>query len=116
MKPKSVSGLTCFVQNLSRTVEFYEQLGFNFHKVTPEHATAYLNWFWIDFIPVVGQPSRQGGGPSICLSVDNVDGFYQGCLALGYQPLSEPQNTPSGDRQFLLLDPDGYALLFFQRK
>jgi catechol 2,3-dioxygenase-like lactoylglutathione lyase family enzyme len=116
MKMKSVSGLTCSVQDLNRTVEFYEKLGFTFRKKTPEHATAYLNWFWIDFIAAGEQPSRQGGGPSICISVEDVDEFYQSCLALGFKPLSGPLNAPSGDRQFLLLDPDGYALLFFLRK
>jgi catechol 2,3-dioxygenase-like lactoylglutathione lyase family enzyme len=116
MKMKSVSGLTCSVQDLNRTVEFYEKLGFTFRMKTPEHATAYLNWFWIDFIAAGEQPSRHGGGPSICISVEDVDEFYQGALALDFQPTEAPVDTPSGDRQFLLNDPDGYRLVFFKRK
>ena len=50
MKMKSVAGITCFVKNVSRTAKFYETLGFAFRKREPNHATAYLNWFWIDFL------------------------------------------------------------------
>ena len=56
MRPKSVSGITCFVKNVARTAKCYESLGFKFRKKDPDHATAYVNWFWIDFLPIDKEP------------------------------------------------------------
>jgi hypothetical protein len=36
-------------------------------------------------------------------------------IASGLQPASEPIEL-RGNREFLLLDPDGYRLVFFKRK
>jgi hypothetical protein len=32
------------------------------------------------------------------------------------KPLGEPEVRPSGNREFVLRDPDGYKLVFFQKK
>ena len=125
MKIKSVAGFTCYVKNLNRTVKFYKALGFLFRKREPQHATAYSNWFWIDFL-VIDKETRpefrkeaklknKGGGVFIYLSVDNVDAFYKSLLAKGLKPASEPQDSPLGNREFVLRDPDGYKLVIFKR-
>ena len=126
MKMKSVSGITCFVENVNRTAEFYEKLGFTFRKREADHATAYLNWFWIDFLPVnaaAGTESRKAAqkdsnsaGLSTCISVEDLDEFYQGLLAAGFKPATQPVDTSAGGREFALRDPDGYKLVFFKRK
>ena len=123
MKIKSVSGLTCYVQDLARTAEFYEMLGFETRKRETDHITVYSNWFWIDFL-AADKDTRSGyremaentGGPFIYLSVDNVDEAYQELVAGGLKPASEPRNQTWGNREFILRDPDGYNLVFFRRK
>ncbi len=51
MKMKSVSGIICLVKDLEKTTEFYKTLGFDYKKNVPGvSATAYLNWFWIEFL------------------------------------------------------------------
>jgi len=45
IKIKSVSGITCYVEDAGRTAGFYEKLGFTFCKQELGQATAYLNWF-----------------------------------------------------------------------
>ena len=52
MKIKSVSGITCYVKNLTKTSKFYETLGFEIRKREADHITAYSNWFWIDFLAI----------------------------------------------------------------
>ena len=126
MKIKSVSGVTCFVKHLDKTAEFYEMLGFETKKRSENHITVYSNWFWIEFIaaarenrPVYVQEASatvRGAGVLLYLSVDNVDETYQELLAAGIKPLGEPQNTPYGNREFLIHDPDGYRLAIFKRK
>jgi Glyoxalase/Bleomycin resistance protein/Dioxygenase superfamily len=48
--------------------------------------------------------------------VDDIDGFHKGVVSAGLKPLSEPVAQPSGNREFVLRDPDGYKLAFFQKK
>lgn len=126
MKIKSVSGFTCFVKNLNKTIAFYEALGFERKKEEVGHATLYSNWFWIDFLPI-GKSERAGyikgadvsnksTGMYIYLSVDDVDGFHKDLLSKGLKPATKPQDQPWGNREFILRDPDGYNLVIFKRK
>jgi predicted enzyme related to lactoylglutathione lyase len=66
------------------------------------------------------QAEIQLPGQGACLytyiKVDDVDDTYQGVLAAGMKPDGEPQKRPSGNREFILRDPDGYKLVFFQKK
>jgi len=126
MKIKSVSGITCYVKNLNKTVKFYETLGFETRKNEVDHATLYSNWFWIDFL-AMGKNKRteftkgvdsgnRGAGVFLYLSVDNVDEFHEHLLSSGLKPSTKPQDQPWGNREFNLRDPDGYNLVIFKRK
>jgi uncharacterized glyoxalase superfamily protein PhnB len=50
------------------------------------------------------------------VKVDDVEDFHQALLSNGMKPEGEPQKQPSGNREFVLRDPDGYNLVFFQKK
>ena len=125
MKMKSVSGITCYVKNIGKTARFYEALGFIFRKKEPTRATAYLNWFWIDFLSTDAETrpafrkdaklSNKGAGALIYISVDDVDSFYEDLLSKGLKPSINPQDSPWGNREFVIRDPDGYRLVFFKR-
>jgi predicted lactoylglutathione lyase len=43
MKPNSISGITCYVQDLAKTAEFYETLGFQRGKEESDRVTFYVN-------------------------------------------------------------------------
>jgi catechol 2,3-dioxygenase-like lactoylglutathione lyase family enzyme len=126
MKIKSVSGITCYVKSLSRTVKFYEALGFETKKKEADHATLYSNWFWIDFLAIAKNErveftkgvdlGNKGAGVFLYLSVDNVDEFHKDLLSKGLKPSTKPQDQPWGNREFILRDPDGYNLVIFKRK
>jgi catechol 2,3-dioxygenase-like lactoylglutathione lyase family enzyme len=126
MKMKSVAGIICLVEDLNRSKQFYESLGFEFKKSVPGiSATAYLNWFWIEFLlneRVITEAfkedatvSTKGAGQYIHINVEDVDQFYQWLIAKGLEPFSEPDNFPWGHREFVLIDPDGYKLVFFSK-
>lgn len=46
--------------------------------------------------------------------MDRVDGFHKGLLSKGLKPLTEPQDSPWGNREFVIRDPDGYRLVIFE--
>ncbi len=125
MKLKSVSGVAFYVKDLDKTATFYETLGFEIKKREQDHITIYLNWYWMEFWLADNEETSEfqkeanlakGARIFIYVSVDNVDKFYKGMIAKGLQPSSEPRDWPTGNREFVIRDPDGYKLVFFKRK
>jgi predicted lactoylglutathione lyase len=111
---KSISALVFHVKDLNKTKKFYEDLGFRFGTPKGEYLIAYINWFSVEFHP--GTPEMKGTGAQTQLSVDNVDEFYEEVKSKGMKPQSEPKDTPMKRREFMLIDPDGYRLVFFTKK
>ena len=115
MKPKSVSALVYKVTNLEKTVKFYEGLGFRVDKNDGRIAVVYVNWFSIEFHLVNKSDESPKEGPLVLVSVD-VESFYNAAIEAGYKPESEPQKTVNGRTEFILRDPNGYAMVFFEKK
>jgi catechol 2,3-dioxygenase-like lactoylglutathione lyase family enzyme len=111
---KSISALVFQVKDLDKTKKFYEDLGFRFGTPKGDYLIAYINWFSVEFRQ--GEAKNIGGGAQTQLSVDNVDEFYEETKSKGMRPESEPEDTPMKRREFVLLDPDGYRLVFFTKK
>jgi hypothetical protein len=44
------------------------------------------------------------------------DEFYKGVIKAGYKPESELQKTLNGRSEFSLRDPNGYLMVFFEKK
>jgi catechol 2,3-dioxygenase-like lactoylglutathione lyase family enzyme len=117
MKVNSISGITCQVKDLARAAEFYETIGFRRGKEESDRVTFYVNWFFVTLV-AQDQTGVQAGGEGlfVYIKVDDIDEFHKGLLAKGMKPAGEPERRPSGDREFALRDPDGYNLVFFQKK
>jgi catechol 2,3-dioxygenase-like lactoylglutathione lyase family enzyme len=117
MKVNSISGITCHVQDLDRAAEFYETIGFRRGKEEPDQVTFYVNWF---FVTLVAQDHADAGakgeGLFVYIKVDDIEDFHKGVLSTGLKPAGDPERKPSGNREFVLQDPDGYNLVFFQKK
>jgi catechol 2,3-dioxygenase-like lactoylglutathione lyase family enzyme len=121
VKIKSVSGLAIYCRNLAKSAAFYESLGMEQKKQETGHVTMYSNWFWIDLRPLpkeqkAADAATGASGPLAYLSVDDVDAVYKEAKAAGMKPLSEPQDSEFGNREFAVRDPDGNQLVFFKRK
>ncbi len=115
MKPKSVSALVYKVSDLDRTIKFYEGLGFKTAKNEGNMAVVYVNWFSIEFHQSNTVEDGLKDGPLVLVSVD-VEDFYKNAVKAGYKPESELQKTVNGRREFVLRDPDGYLMSFFEKK
>jgi catechol 2,3-dioxygenase-like lactoylglutathione lyase family enzyme len=126
MKVNSISGLTCYVKDLAKTGEFYEAIGFRRGKEEEDRARFYVNWFFVTFIAQDQEDDPQfrkeaklktkGSGLFLYIKVDDIEDFYKGVVSAGMEPEGEPEVRPSGNREFVLRDPDGYKLAFFQKK
>jgi len=116
MKPKSVSALVYKVPDMEKTLNWYEGLGFKVAKNEEGRlATVYVNWFSIEFHLVNETDDSPKDGPLVLVSVD-LHEFYDAAIKAGYQPEYEPQNTVNGRREFALRDPNGYLMVFFEKK
>lgn len=112
MKIKSVSGASYAVSDLSKTISFYEELGFVFRSKDEKNATAYMNWYWI--ILSEGIVVAPKNAPTMWLSVDDVEASYQELKNVG-KKVSVPEKTVK-NHQFTLQDPDGYTIAIFKRR
>jgi catechol 2,3-dioxygenase-like lactoylglutathione lyase family enzyme len=125
MKMTSISGIVSYVKNTKKTAEFYETLGFMVSRRDQDLVSVRLNWFWLDFLPQDKEDKpnfkeeaaleNKGAGQFLYIKVENVDAFYEVVLAKKLKPSSVPRNWPWGNREFVIRDPDGYKLVFFQK-
>jgi len=115
MKPKSVSALVYKVVDLDKTLKFYESLGFKIAKNDGHIAVVYVNWFSMEFHVANDIDDSPKDGPLVLVSVD-LDEFHRGVLAAGHQPESEVEEYIKGRREFSLRDPNGYLMVFFEKK
>jgi catechol 2,3-dioxygenase-like lactoylglutathione lyase family enzyme len=122
MKVNSIAGVTCHVNDLARTADFYETIGFRRGKEESDRATFYVNWFFVTFVAQDREEdkdaaaSTKGAGMSVYIKVDDIADYHKSVVAQGMKPEGEPGRAPSGNREFALRDPDGYRLVFFQKK
>jgi catechol 2,3-dioxygenase-like lactoylglutathione lyase family enzyme len=117
MKVNSISGITCRVANLARAAEFYETIGFRRGREEADRVTFYVNWFFVTLVAEDrAESSAKGAGLFLYIKVDDVEDFHGAVLAKGLEPEGEPERQPAGNREFALRDPDGYNLVFFQKK
>ena len=120
------NALVCYVTDTTKTVEFYEKLGFKITKNKPGHGQANLGDFWIDFHdkdeefkPEFQQEALKepkGGGVYFMVKVRNIDKLYQDLISKDLKPSSEPRDWPWGNREFVIKDPDGYKIAFYDPK
>jgi len=126
MKLKSISGVSYRVKDVDVTADFYQRLGFRAGKKDEVSTSIYLNWFWIEFYesdrestPDYNQAGKQtASAPEVFLyiSVDDLAVAYQELQEMGLNPSAELVNKAKGRKEIKISDPDGYPLVFFQKK
>lgn len=115
MELKSVSGFVAFVKDTTKTYDFYKRLGFRIEVNTPELVKVRINWYWIDFIKASPHKATGSDGLFVYVSVDDVDEAHKWLKANKIEA-TEPEDFKSGRRETMTSDPDGYKLVFFEKK
>lgn len=129
MRPRLVPELVC--SDIQRSKRFYlEVLGFELLYERPEDRFAFLDRDGAElmleqptgrsFVAAALEPPY-GRGINLQIEAADVDSLYDRVLRSGaeiYLPLEEKwyrrDQALLGNRQFIVKDPDGYLLRFFQ--
>jgi len=118
-----VAGVILLVDNIEQSVAFYQKLGFSVTEERPQIATVVnLDKFWIELLhksKVVSAEykadidQQKGAGIYLQVNVSDIDAFYEAVVKKGVKPSSKPENFPWNQREFIVVDPDGYKVAFF---
>ncbi len=119
-----VAGAILLVDNIEKSVAFYKKLGLKVAKEVPGTAsTLNLGDFWVELLhksKVVSEEYKEdierpnrGAGLYLQIQVNDADVFYNTIVNNGIVPSGKPKNYPWNQREFIVIDPDGYKLAFF---
>ena len=119
------------VTNLNKTIEFYKTCGFKIEYDRPESKFVFMSLGEIQFMFCELKDINKwetgkleypfGRGINFQLEVDNVDNIYINLKNAGYPIMIEmdenwyrQDDKLLGNKEFLVQDPDGYLLRFFE--
>ncbi len=112
-KIEGLSAVTLGTHDMSRSVAFYETLGFEKIYGGPDAAftsfaagNGYLN--------ITAQPkdTKLNWWGRAIFYVSDVDAMFVRAVEAGLEPETAPRDAEWGERYFHLLDPDGHELSF----
>jgi catechol 2,3-dioxygenase-like lactoylglutathione lyase family enzyme len=108
MTSLSLEGLTLNVADLERSLEFYTRL--------PGVAVEFQKPGLFAMLRIgngrLGLLQRAAGRFHIELETDDLDKFYEAVRRAGIEPKGPPVLHPWGERDFQVVDPDGFVLEF----
>jgi len=116
-----ITHLVLWVQENKLSEKFYKKLGFDIRESDDEHSFVSLGGFGLDLVSMRddtkfsrdSMATDKGLGMYIYVRVEDVDQKHQELAAVGFDP-TKPKDWPWGNREFILKDPDGYKLCFWQ--
>jgi len=117
-----ITGLVCWVRDNTLSVKFYKKLGFDVVDSDDNVSRVKLGEYTISLVTMRDEPefSRdslsgdKGRGQYLYIHVDDVEVKHAELVKIGITPYSEPRDWPWGNREFIVKDPDGYKLCFWQ--
>jgi catechol 2,3-dioxygenase-like lactoylglutathione lyase family enzyme len=117
-----VTSLVFWVADATLSYKFYKKLGFEVVEVMDRHAIVSCAGFEIQLITMRDEAefnkdslsASKGEGLYVYIQVEDVDKKYNEALEKGLIPSSEPRDWEWGNREFVIKDPDGYKLCFWQ--
>lgn len=101
------------VRDLERSIDFYQALGFEVARRTPDFAS--LRWHGHSLFLAEDEGRAPSAGPAaanVRVLVPDVDVLWERVLALGTRVESPIADRTYGLRDFTILDPDGFGIRF----
>lgn len=119
---KTIS-LVMWVQDCTLSVKFYKKLGFNVTQSDERNTTVELDGFEIILVTMRDEEefnrdslaADKGRGLYVYVHTDDVNAKYAELQKLGLSPATKPCDWPWGNREFVIKDPDGYKVCFWQK-
>lgn len=118
-----VTNLVFWVQDATLSYKFYKKLGFTVANVTDRDATVKCGEFAVTLVTMRDEDefngdslnAAKGKGMYVYIEVPSVDAKYAELLSADIVPKAKPRNWPWGNREFVVADPDGYKLCFWNK-
>jgi catechol 2,3-dioxygenase-like lactoylglutathione lyase family enzyme len=110
---EDIDAVTLHVSDMTRSVGFYEALGFELEVGGTDAPFSTLR-AGRSFLNLQLDPPRVPSGVwgRVIFFVDDVDAMHARVLAAGTTPDAPPSDAPWGERYFHAHDPDGHELSF----
>jgi len=108
---KAVSALRLAVADVARSLDFYRTLGFL--EIPGDGPTREVRSNWFRIRLESRESARGGAGLRICVSVDDLEDYATRLESKGIRTSRE---TAGKGQELVVVDPDGYSLLFFATK
>lgn len=117
-----ITNLLFWVQENGISTKFYKKIGFNVVRSNDDHSVVSLHGFEITLVTMRDEDafardslaSDKGRGVYVYIRVDDVDRKYKELTSLGLKTATKPKDWQWGNREFIVKDPDGYKLCFWQ--
>jgi uncharacterized glyoxalase superfamily protein PhnB len=103
--------------------KFYKKLGFDLATSDDGHSVMRVNGFDIVLVSMRDEElfahdaltGIKGKGMYVYIEVLDVNKKYDEFVSYGVKPATKPKDWPHwGNREFIVKDPDGYKLCFWQ--
>ena len=108
---KAISALRLAVADVERSLDFYKALGFQEIPGDGPSREVRSNWFRIRFES--RKSARGSAGLRVCISVDDIEAYAAHLEGKGVKMSREAAGK---SQELVVVDPDGYSLLFFATK
>jgi catechol 2,3-dioxygenase-like lactoylglutathione lyase family enzyme len=117
-----VTNLLFWVQDNRISEKFYKKLGFEVVRTDDKHSVVELGNFQIVLVAMRDEDEfakdalakDKGRGVYVYIAADDVDKLHKRLVKIGLRPATGPRDWEWGNREFILKDPDGYKLCFWQ--
>lgn len=118
-----ITQLLLWTQENQLSEKFYKKLGFDVISSDDEVSVVGLQGFQITLVNMRDEAmftndslaGEKGKGMYIYVAADDVDNMYDQLVRKGIQPATKPKDWRWGNREFIIKDPDGYKLCFWQK-
>lgn len=116
------TNLLFWVQENHISTKFYKKLGFEVIHNEDTHSIVRLGNLEITLVNIRDETifahdsmnSEKGKGMYIYIRTENVDKLYNKLCDKSMRTATKPKDWDWGNREFILKDPDGYKLCFWQ--
>ena len=107
----------------SLSEKFYKKLGFEVVESDDSHSTVQLGDFQLVLVSMRDEEefnndslaAERGRGMYIYIKVDDIDTKYAELQKVGVAATTEPRDWDWDNREFIVKDPDGYKLCFWNK-
>lgn len=117
-----ITSVLLWVQENTLSEKFYKKVGFDVIRSDDQHSVVSLGGVEIVLVSMRDEEpftkdsmaGEKGKGVYVYIAVQDVDATYAQLADKGLTPATVPRDWGWGNREFILKDPDGYKLCFWQ--